>query len=80
MSTSLKNAVIELAYGKSVAFKDARDACLVCTDGALWLTVAGEFRDFLLIKGERLRIGSNGLAIIQGLPFASAQLVGTTTR
>lgn len=64
MSTSLKNAVIELAYGKSIAFRNVRNACLVCTEGALWLTLEGEFRDFLLIKGERLRIEGNGLALI----------------
>jgi hypothetical protein len=45
MSTSLKNAVIELAYGKSIAFRNVRNACLVCTEGALWLTLEGEFRD-----------------------------------
>ncbi len=80
MSTSLKNAVIELAYGKSIAFRNVRNACLVCTEGALWLTLEGEFRDFLLIKGERLRIEGNGLALIQGLPSGSVQLCGTTGR
>lgn len=78
MSTIQESAAIKLAEGKSIAFRDVRNACLVCTEGALWLTLEGEIRDFLLIKGERLRIERNGLALIQGLPSASAQLLATT--
>ena len=71
---SLENMVIQLGEGKRLAFRGARDVHLECTEGLLWLTVEGQPDDFLLARGERLRIGGNGLAIIQGMPFASIRL------
>ena len=71
---SLENMVIQLVEGKRLAFRGARDVHLECTDGLLWLTVEGHSGDFLLARGERMRIESNGLAIIQGMPSASIRL------
>lgn len=74
MIMSLHSMVIQLAEGKKLAFRGARDIRLECTEGRVWLTIEGQSDDFLLSKGERLRIGSNGLALIQGLPSGSVQL------
>ena len=74
MLMSLGNMVIQLAEGKRLAFRGARDVHLECTEGLVWLTVEGQAGDFLLARGERLRIESNGLAIIQGMPSASIRL------
>ncbi|MHB1238613.1 MAG: DUF2917 domain-containing protein [Gallionella sp.] len=74
MIMSLRNLVIQLAEGKKLAFRGARDVRLECTEGRVWLTIEGQSDDFLLSKGERLRIEGDGLAPIQGLPSGSVQL------
>lgn len=79
MLMSLGNLVIQLAEGKKLAFRGARDIHLECTEGLVWLTVEGQSGDFLLAKGERLRIESCGLALIQGLPSGSVRLVSMAT-
>ena len=66
--------VIQLKEGRQFAFRGARDAYLECIEGMAWLTVEGQPGDFLLTRGERLRIESNGLALIQGLPSVSVRL------
>jgi hypothetical protein len=80
MHMELGNMVIQLAEGKRLAFRGARDVHLECTEGRIWLTVEGQSDDFLLAKGERLRIASNGHALIQGLPSGSVQLLSKATR
>ena len=75
MQIALGNVVIKLAEGRKIAFSGARDVRLECTEGRLWLTVEGQADDFLLGKGERLRILSDGLTLIQGMPSGSAHLV-----
>ena len=80
MHMELGNMVIQLAKGKRLAFRGARDVHLECTEGRVWLTVMGQPGDFLLAKGERMRIKSNGLTLIQGLPSGSVQLVSIATR
>lgn len=79
MLISLRNMVIQLAEGRGLPFRDARGVCLECTEGLVWLTVEGQPDDFLLARGERLRIESNGLALIQGLPSGSVRLDSMTT-
>lgn len=75
MKMSFKDMVIQLAEGKMLAFQGARDVHLECTEGMIWLTIEGQSGDFLLTKGERQCIESNGLGLIQGLPSGSVQLV-----
>ena len=80
MQMSLGDLVIQLSTGKMLAFRGARNIGLRCTDGAVWLTVEGRPDDMVLTKGERQLIESNGLALIQGLPSGSVQLVDGSTR
>ncbi|MBI3525439.1 MAG: DUF2917 domain-containing protein [Betaproteobacteria bacterium] len=75
MRLSLKNGVIQLAEGRLLTFRGARNIHLECTAGMVWLTVEGQAGDFLLTKGERLRIESNGLALVEGSPAGSIRLV-----
>lgn len=75
MLMPLKNIVIKLAEGKQLAFRDGREVYLECIEGVVWLTVEGQPGDFLLAKGERLRIESNGLALVQGLPSGAVLMV-----
>jgi hypothetical protein len=74
MLMTLGNMMIQLAQGKRLAFRDARDIQLECTEGKVWLTIEGFQDDFLLGKGDRMRIDSNGLALVQGFPSGSVQL------
>jgi hypothetical protein len=75
MRISLENMVIELAGDRQFAFREAQGVDLECTGGMVWLTVEDQPGDFLLAKGERLRIESNGLALVQGMPSGSARLI-----
>lgn len=77
MRMSFGDVVIQLARGKMLAVRDARNIILRCTEGVIWLTIEGHPHDLILSKGERLRIESNGLALIQGLPSGSIQLAST---
>lgn len=78
MRISLKNGVIQLAGGKPLAFRGACGILLECTEGVVWLTVEGQIGDFLLAKGERLRIESNGLVLVEGMPSGAIRLVNGT--
>lgn len=59
-----------------MAFQRARAVTLECTEGKVWLTVEGQPGDFQLGQGEQLRIDSDGLAVVQGLPCGVIRLVG----
>ena len=75
MRKSLRNGVIQLAENRPLAFRGGRGVHLECTEGMVWLTVEGQPGDFLLAKGERLRIDNNGLALVEGLPSGAIRLV-----
>jgi len=74
MLMTLGNMMIQLAQGKWFAFRDARNVQLECTEGKVWLTIEGVNDDFLLGKGDRIRIDSNGLTLVQGFPSGSVQV------
>jgi hypothetical protein len=80
MLMSLGNMEIRLAEESVLAFRDARDTYLECTEGIVWLTVEGQSGDYLLAKGKKLHIESNNLALIQGLPSASVRLLSIVSR
>lgn len=74
MELSLKQGRLQLNGDAPVAFRRARGYWVECVDGRIWLTVNGQAGDFLLSAGERLRIESNGLALVAGLPAGSLRL------
>lgn len=75
MLLSLRNMEIQLAEGKTLAFRGARNVYLECTEGMVWITVEGQPGDFLLVQGERLRIEKNGLVLAQSLPAGAIRLI-----
>jgi hypothetical protein len=75
MQTPLANGVIQLVEGESLAFRAARNHRLECTAGVVWLTVEGQAGDFLIAQGEGVYIESNGLALVEGMPFGAIRLV-----
>ncbi|MBL8414372.1 MAG: DUF2917 domain-containing protein [Propionivibrio sp.] len=68
MNTLLSNQASPLAAGEIVAFRGARGSYLECTQGMVWLTIEGQPGDFYLEQGSGLRIESNGLVLIEGMP------------
>jgi hypothetical protein len=79
MQMSLNNLVFQLADKKQFSFRDAKGVYLECTAGRLWLTVEGQPGDFLLSPGERMRIVSNGHALVEGLPSGAFRLRNMAT-
>lgn len=63
-----------LAGDIPVAFRQLRGAVLECTEGRLWVTIAGQPGDFFLVPGERLRVRSNGLVLVAGFPAGVLRL------
>jgi hypothetical protein len=80
MWISLQNGVILLADGKPLAVRGARGIHIECTEGKVWLTVEDQPGDFMMCKGEQLRIESNGLALVEGLPSGAIRLLGGSGR
>lgn len=76
MRMSLHNMVIQLADRKVLTVRGARNTRIECNDGTVWLTIEGQPGDFLLSRGEHLHIHSNGLVLIQGMPYGSIKLAG----
>lgn len=75
MPNCLKNAPIRVAGSEVLSLRGFRGALLECSEGALWLTVQGQPGDFLLTAGKQLRIASNGLVVIEGLPAGNIRQI-----
>lgn len=78
MWVSLRNGLIKLSENQPLAFRGARGMQVECTEGRVWLTIEGQAGDFFLTPGESLRIESNGLALIEGLPLGTVRLLRHT--
>lgn len=78
MWLSLRYGLIKLTENEPLAFRGGRGMHVECTEGRVWLTVEGQAGDFFLAEGENLRIDSNGLALIEGLPRGTVRLVRHT--
>lgn len=74
MWISLRQGRVQLNGDVPVTFRCARGYWIECVDGRLWLTITGQAGDFLLGAGERLRIESDGLALVAGLPAGTLRL------
>lgn len=74
------NTVIQMNESNRLSFSNARNVRLECLDGVIWLTFSDNEGDFLISRGEQMVIPSNGLALIQGLPFASVKLTSPTSK
>jgi hypothetical protein len=68
MNTVSSNQAILLGVGEIIALRGARGSYLECTNGTVWLTIEGQPGDFYLEQGSGLRIASNGLVLIEGMP------------
>ncbi|QBK03891.1 DUF2917 domain-containing protein [Hylemonella gracilis] len=75
MWLSLGQGRLQLDGDTPVAFRRARGCWIECTQGRLWITVTGQPGDIFLAPGERVRIVSNGLALVSGFPSGTVSLV-----
>lgn len=66
---------LRLDGGPPVAFREARGVFLECLSGRLWVTITGQPGDFLLGAGERLRVDSDGLGLVEGMPVGELRFV-----
>ncbi len=74
------NTVIQINESNRLSFSNARNVRLECLDGVIWLTFSDVEGDLLIARGEQIVIPSNGLTVIQGLPFASIKLTSPTSK
>ena len=74
------NTVIQMNESNRLSFSNARNVRLECLNGVIWLTFSDIEGDFLIARGEHIVIPSNGLVLIQGLPFASVKLTSPTSK
>jgi hypothetical protein len=73
MNIELGNTTLHVTESNKVSFSQAKNVSLECVHGDVWLTFNDLQGDFLITKGERLIIPSNGIALIQGLPGATVK-------
>ena len=60
---------------QTASTKEARGLALEVTRGSVWVTLAGNFDDYVLNPGERLPINARGRVVIQGLADSEVKFV-----
>ena len=74
MRIELNIATLNLTEGNNASLYHARNVNIKCMEGIVWLTFDDFEGDFLLKKGEQMKIESDGLSLMQALPFAKIKL------
>lgn len=67
MELHLNSGEIWLAENHPVCLRQAAGREIRCTAGTLWITETGEPTDIFLNAGERHRIVSNGLTVLEAI-------------
>jgi len=75
MNTLSRNQGGPLVAVEVVALRGARGSYLECTQGMVWITIEGRPGDFYLKQGSGLRIASNGLVLIEGMPTGAIRQI-----
>lgn len=75
MRMTLRNGDIQLVPGMPLAIRGARGVVLECSEGVVWFTIEGRIEDFMLARGESVRIDNNGLALVEGSPSGAIRLL-----
>jgi hypothetical protein len=74
MEIELNVVTLNLSEGNNASLHNARNVNIKCIEGIVWLTFDDLEGDFLLKKGEQMKIESGGSALMQALPFAKVKL------
>jgi len=67
MKIDLGSGELCLRHGQPVRIVRASGLHICCVAGMIWITVAGEAADIFLAPGQRYRIKTRGLALIESI-------------
>ena len=67
MEILLKSAELCLKENHPLCLRAGKGLQIACTDGTLWITIAGQAEDIFLHVGERYQLKSNALAIVESI-------------
>lgn len=67
MDLELENAQLRLQENRPLRLANGRGVTICCLDGIAWLTVEGEAGDCFLAPGQKHRLASDGVALIEGM-------------
>ena len=70
MDGSLVHGGIGLERGTLARIEDGKGTLVRVRDGEVWITQAGDCRDYFLRGGEHFRLDRDGLALISALTAA----------
>ena len=67
MDIDLYNSELCLTHNAPIRLLSARGVRIHCTAGVVWLTVAGEAGDILLMAGDSHLVRGRGLALLEAI-------------
>jgi hypothetical protein len=70
-SNSLKSSIRHLEKGKALRIDKAQGKEVLCVEGELWVTQAGDPTDYLLESGQRLNLGARGPVVVSAIGVSS---------
>lgn len=74
MKTDSGAQEISLADNSPLCLRGARGACITCTAGTVWITVADEPGDIFLTPGQAHVVRGRGLAIVESMGAGSIRI------
>ena len=74
MEIELKSAEFCLKENNPLSLRSANGLHITCTDGTLWITMAGQAEDIFLSSSQRYQVQGNGLLIVESVGQASFRL------
>ena len=74
MEIDLKQSELCLAHNVPIRLPAARGLRVTCTAGVVWLTVAGEAGDILLLPGQSHVVRGRGLALLEAIGSGRVRL------
>lgn len=70
MEIELKSAEFCLKENHPLSLRSAKGLHITCTDGTLWITMAGQAEDIFLTSSQRYHVRGNGLVIVESVGHA----------
>ncbi len=67
MEIQLNSGEICLAENQPVCLRHGAGREILCTEGIIWITLAGCSEDIFLHTGQRYRVNSEGLTIVESI-------------
>jgi len=74
MEIELKSAEFCLTENSPFSLRSANGLHITCTDGTLWITMAGEAEDIFLSSSQRYQVQGNGLLVVESVGRARFRL------